>query len=71
MKYLTSLLISSALLAGCSLEVEQHPPWLNGEYNNKKDSLPQQVYFHNDRLAWDAALKNRNRFQNEYGRTRP
>jgi hypothetical protein len=58
-------------LAACSLEVEQHPPWIDGEYNNKRDNLHQQAYFHNDRLAWNAAIDDRNRLQNEYGRTRP
>lgn len=58
------------LLAGC-LEVEQHPGWLNGEYDNKKDNLPQQTYFHSDRLAWNAAIADRNHQQNEYRRTHP
>jgi hypothetical protein len=59
------------LLGGCSLEVEQHPPWIEGEYNNKRDSLPSAAYFHGDRLAWYAAINNRNRLQNEYNRTTP
>lgn len=59
------------LLGACSLEVEQHPPWRQGEYNNKPDNLPQHAYFHGDRLAWNAAINNRNRLQNEYGRTAP
>ena len=58
------------LLTGC-LEVEQHPGWRNGEYDNKPDNLPQQVHFHNDRLAWNAAITNRNHLQNEYERTSP
>jgi hypothetical protein len=57
------------LLAGC-LEVEQHPPRIDGKYNGKSDNLPQQAYFHNDRLAWNAAISNRNHRQNEYNRTR-
>ena len=59
------------LIAGCSLEVEQHPPWIEGEYNNKPDNLPQHTYFHGDRLVWEAAIDNRNRLQNEYARTNP
>lgn len=58
------------LLSGC-LEVEQHPPWIAGEYNGKKDNLPQQVNFHGDKLAWMAAITDRNHLQNEYGRTTP
>lgn len=57
-------------LTGC-LEVEQHPPWRDGAYNGKPDNLPQQVYYHNDRLAWNAAIANRNQLQNEYERTSP
>jgi hypothetical protein len=58
------------LLAGC-LEVEQHPAWRDGAYNNKPDNLPEQAYFHGDRLAWNAAITDRNHLQNEYRRTRP
>jgi hypothetical protein len=54
-------------LAGC-LEVEQHPGWAHGQYNGKPDNLPQQVHFSHDRLAWNAALANRNHLQSEYGR---
>lgn len=57
-------------LCGC-LEVEQHPGWINGAYDGKRDNLHQQVYFHNDKLAWAAAIANRNRKQNEYGRAKP
>jgi hypothetical protein len=56
-----------ALLAGC-LEVEQHPPWRNGQYNGKKDDLPQQRLYHGDRMAWMATIENRNWLQDEYGR---
>ncbi|TFW09753.1 hypothetical protein E4K72_04350 [Oxalobacteraceae bacterium OM1] len=56
-------------LAGC-LEVEQHPVWRNGEYDGKPDQLPQQRNFHGDRLAWNAAISDRNQRQNEYNRTR-
>ncbi len=56
------------LLAGC-LEVEQYPPWRNGQYDDKRDNLPQQVHFHGDRLAWMAAITNRNWRQDEYART--
>lgn len=70
MKRILILAASLLTLTACSLEVEQHPAWIDGEYNNKKDNLPQQVYFHNDRLAWNAAINNRNHFQNEYVRTK-
>jgi hypothetical protein len=72
MKSARIFIVTVALLAGgCSLEVEQRPPWINGEYNGKPDNLPEQVHFHGDRLAWNAAIDNRNRLQNEYNRTTP
>ena len=58
------------LLSGC-LEVQQHPGWRHGEYNGKPDNLPSQAHFHGDRLAWMAAIEDRNHLQNEYGRTEP
>jgi hypothetical protein len=58
------------LLSGC-LEVEQHPKWVHGQYQGKPDNLPQQAYFHNDRLAWMAAITDRNYLQNEYLRSNP
>lgn len=67
---LCALALAPLLLGGC-LEVEQYPVWRNGEYDNKVDNRPQQVHFHNDRLAWNAAITNRNHLQNEYNRTRP
>jgi hypothetical protein len=54
-------------LAAC-LEVEQHPPWLHGYYDGKPDNMAFQRNFHGDRLAWNAAIDNRNRRQNEYTR---
>jgi hypothetical protein len=70
MKAPALLLIAGAcaLLAGC-LEVEQHPPWRHGQYDGKDDNLPQQRLFHGDRMAWMAAIQNRNWLQDEYGRT--
>jgi hypothetical protein len=58
-----------ASLAGC-LEVEQHPPWHAGYYDGKPDPLPDEARFHGDRLAWMAALINRNHLQDEYVRMR-
>jgi hypothetical protein len=58
------------LLTGC-LEVEQHPPWIAGEYAGKPDDRHYQRRFHNDRLAWWAAIENRNGHQNEYNRANP
>ena len=65
-----ALAVPLLLLTGC-LEVEQHPPWLHGQYNGKPDNLPQQTRFHGDRLSWNAALTDRNHLQNEYERTVP
>jgi hypothetical protein len=61
-------LVAAALLAGC-LEVEQHPPWREGAYDGKPDNQPDQRHFHGDRMAWMAALLNRNLRQDEYHRT--
>lgn len=58
------------LLGGC-LEVEQHPVWRNGEYDGKRDNMHHQVYYNNDRMAWNAVITNRNHLQNEYNRTTP
>ena len=65
-----TLLAPLLLLAGC-LEVDQHPPWINGEYAGKADDRHFQRRFHNDRLAWWAAVENRNGKQNEYNRANP
>jgi len=64
-------IIAAALLAlplSACLEVEQHPPWLHGTYDGKADDMPSQRHYHGDRLAWNAAIDNRNRRQNEYNR---
>lgn len=60
----------SLLLAGC-LEVDQHPGWVRGEYDGKRDNLQYQTHFHNDKLAWSATISDRNRLQNEYLRAKP
>jgi hypothetical protein len=57
-------------LAGC-LEAEQHPAWLHGQYAGKPDNRAQQAMFHNDKLAWSAAIHDRNLLQNEYNRANP
>ncbi|WP_119155078.1 hypothetical protein [Caldimonas tepidiphila] len=67
---LLGLAVLLPLLGGC-LEVEQHPPWMNGQYDGKTDNMHHQVHFHNDRLAWNAAITDRNHLQNEYNRTNP
>lgn len=64
------LLATTLLLTGC-LEVDQYPAWREGRYDGKPDDLPQQLRFSGDRLAWNAAIDNRNRHQNEYARMRP
>jgi hypothetical protein len=64
------LLAVPLLLTGC-LEVDQHPPWINGEYAGKPDDRHFQRLFHNDRLAWWATVENRNGHQNEYNRANP
>lgn len=69
LKFCAALLVPLALSA--CLEVEQHPAWRNGQYAGKVDNRHPHVLFHNDRLAWSAAIQNRNNFQNEYNRSNP
>ncbi|NEX59981.1 hypothetical protein G3574_02720 [Noviherbaspirillum sp. 17J57-3] len=57
------------LLGGC-LEVQQHPVWRDGKYDGKPDDQHEARLFHNDKLAWHAAIINRNMHQDEYNRTR-
>lgn len=63
-------LAATLLLAGC-LEVEQHPDWVGGAYDGKVDPLQHERYYAGDRLAWNAAITDRNHLQNEYRRTSP
>ena len=65
-----TLLAPLLWLTGC-LEVDQHPPWVKGEYAGKTDQRHFQRRFHNDRLAWWATVENRNGLQNEYNRANP
>ena len=58
------------LLSGC-LEVKQHPGWVDGAYAGKPDNRSDQVKFHNDKMAWYAAISDRNQYQNEYNRAPP
>jgi hypothetical protein len=44
---------------------------VQGEIRGKPDNLPQAAHFHGDRLAWMAAIWNRNQMQNEYVRANP
>jgi hypothetical protein len=60
---------TAVLLTGC-LEVEQHPTWRAGEYDGKPDDQHETRHFQNDKLAWHAAIINRNQHQDEYKRTR-
>lgn len=58
------------LLGGC-LEVEQHPPWIQGQYNGKTDNMPAQTNYGGNVLRWNAAITDRNHLQNEYNRMEP
>jgi hypothetical protein len=60
----------AVMLSGC-LEVKQHPGWANGNYAGKPDNRSAQVSFHSDKLAWTAAILDRNQNQNEYNRANP
>ena len=56
-------------LAAC-LEVDQHPPYVNGAYAGQPDNQPQQVAFKGDRAAWEKAIAARVQGQDEFRRTR-
>ena len=62
--------VLAMLLSGC-LEVEQHPGWVDGQYAGKPDNRSSQLSFHNDKMAWNAAISNRTLHQNEYNRGTP
>lgn len=60
--------VTVLLLAGC-LEVEQHPPHVDGAYDGKPDALPEQRFFGGDTAVWQATRVARQQLQNEYNRT--
>jgi hypothetical protein len=68
-KYLAAGLLALAL-SGC-LEVEQHPGWVNGAYAGKTDDRSAATSYHGDKFAWNAAMTDRARTQNEYNRANP
>ncbi len=70
MRCVLLLALASTALAGC-LEVDQYPRYVEGAYAGKPDALPAQAHFHGDRLAWNAAIIDRNHKQNEYDRAPP
>ena len=70
MRRLLVVALLPLLLTGC-LEVKQHVPWKHGQYAGKTDDRQFQRLFHNDKLAWFAAISNRNAKQNEYNRANP
>lgn len=69
LKYAAGALLAM-LLAGC-LEVDQNPRWVDGAYAGKHDNRSAQVKYHNDKMAWNAAISDRNQKQNEYNRANP
>lgn len=55
-------------LAGCS-EPPQVTVYEQGSYQGKADTRPwEEAAFKGDKAAWEAALRNRARGQNEYNR---
>ena len=60
-----------AMLLSACLEVEQHPDWVGGQYAGKPDNRSAQRSYYGDKLAWNAAISNRNQYQNEYNRANP
>ena len=67
---LCALAAAVAMLSGC-LEVRQEAAWVKGAFAGKRDNLPYQARFHNDKLAWAAAIQDRARNHNENLRARP
>jgi hypothetical protein len=68
-KLLCAALLPLAL-GGC-LEVRQHPAWIDGQYAGKQDNRQSHTRFHDDKLAWSAAINDRINKQNEYNRANP
>ena len=65
---LTAVLALS--LTGC-LEVEQHPPYVDGHYAGKRDNRAADTTFRGDNAAWKKAIVERASTQNEYNRAHP
>lgn len=56
------------LLAGCG-EREQVVMYKQGQYQGKQDAKPwDSSAFGGDRAKWEASIKSRNQYQNEYKR---
>ncbi|MDB5959765.1 MAG: hypothetical protein JWP59_1059 [Massilia sp.] len=65
-----ALAVLGVLLAGC-LEVDQHPPYVNGQYAGKRDNRVADTTFRGDNAAWKKAITARASTQNEYNRANP
>lgn len=60
--------VAAGLLAGCS-EPPQVVSYENGKYSGKADARPWEGgEFKGDKGAWEQAMRNRVRAQNEYKR---
>ena len=60
--------VAAAVLAGCS-ESPQVVSYENGKYSGKADARPWEGgEFKGDKGAWEQAMRNRVRAQNEYKR---
>lgn len=66
-RLLLAALALPLLLGGC-LEVEQYPQYVDGQYDGKRDNLPEAAYLKGDREGWTARVHERQRPQNEYNR---
>ena len=66
--YVLFAALAAAFLAGCG-EQPQVGKYEQGKYAGKADTRPwESAEFKGDKAAWEAALKNRARGQNEYNR---
>jgi hypothetical protein len=71
MKLLRTAALGGVLALGLSAcgETSQVPVYKDGKYSGKADTRPwESAEFKGDKAAWEAALKNRARGQNEYNR---
>ena len=68
-RLLTLLSVAGLLALSACGESPQIVDYKQGKYQGKADTRPWEApAFKGDKLAWEAALRNRNQSQNEYKR---
>ncbi|NMG74613.1 hypothetical protein [Aromatoleum diolicum] len=67
-RYMLAASLAASLLAGCG-EQPQVAKYEDGKYSGKADTRPWEAgAFKGDKGAWEQAMRNRVRGQNEYKR---